>query len=191
MESRPSREQGRQTLKYTAADLALAEIQTAENHLDIARQRLDNVLATEPRNVDALVLLAGVEYREGNRTGAISRYRSALAADGSNVTALNNLAYIVSVDDPTEALNLAQQAMELAPDNAAVEDTLGWVYHRKGVYRTAIEYLKKAVAKESTPRRQFHLGMSYLKAGDRELGTKLVQEAIRKDPKLPRTEQGW
>jgi Tfp pilus assembly protein PilF len=95
------------------------------------------------------------------------------------------------VADPDEASKLAQRAAELAPDNAAVQDTLGWVYYRKGNYTTALPYLKAAVTKEPTPRREFHLAVCYLKSGNKDLGEKLLQKAIREDPKLPAKEQGW
>ena len=54
----------------------------------------------------------------------------------------------------------------------------------------ALPYLKAAVAKEATPKREYHLAICYLKSGDRDLGQKLLQSALRKDPKLPPTEQG-
>jgi Tfp pilus assembly protein PilF len=97
---------------------------------------------------------------------------------------LNNISTELTPDRPDEALGFAQHAFDLAPDNAAVKDTLGWIYYRKGVYPTAAQYLKEAVAKEPNPRRQFHLGMSYIKAGDLLEGRKLLQAAIRQDPSL-------
>jgi Tfp pilus assembly protein PilF len=81
--------------------------------------------------------------------------------------------------------------MELAPDSAMVQDTLGWIYYRKGVYETAVQYLQSAVTKEPTPRRQFHLALSYIKHGDKVRGRDLMQSALAKDPNLPKSEQGW
>jgi hypothetical protein len=63
--------------------------------------------------------------------------------------------------------------------------------NRKEIYGTAVTYLETAVAKEPTPRRQFHLAMSYLKSGKRDLGQKTLQLALRQDPKLQVTEKGW
>jgi tetratricopeptide (TPR) repeat protein len=122
---------------------------------------------------------------------ASASYRAALDLDGSNLIALNNLASILVPDSPDEALKYARQAGEIAPDNPVVEDTLGWVYYRKQIYPLAIDYLKKAVAKSPTPRIRFHLAMSYLKAGDRELGQKTLAEALRQNPGLLETEKGW
>ncbi len=55
----------------------------------------------------------------------------------------------------------------------------------------AVRYLKTATDKQPTPLRQFHLGMCYLKEGDRETGRKIVSAALLKDPTLAKTEQGW
>jgi hypothetical protein len=66
---------------------------------------------------------------------------------------------------------------------------MGRIHYRKGIYNTAIHDLEAAVSKEPTPRRQFRLAMSYLKAGNRELGKKTMLLALRQAPDLP--EEGW
>jgi len=179
--------------KYSAAGLALAELDAAEKHWDSARQHLNAVIASDSRNITALTMAAGIELAAGDNPAAIAKYRSALDVDGSNVLALNNLAYLILIegDDPNEALRFAQKAVELAPNDAAVRDTLGWIYYRKGIYPSAVEQLKISVAKEATPRREFHLGMSYLKVGDRDLGQRTLKAALKQDPNLAKTEQGW
>jgi predicted Zn-dependent protease len=159
--------------------------------LDAARQRLNAVIASDPLNVGALKMAADIEVARGNHPAAIARYRSWLELDGSSVLALNNLAYLMAIDSPDEALKLAQQAVELAPDDAAVRDTMGWVYYRKGIYRSAVEHLKISVAKESTPQHQFHLAMAYMKVGDQDLGRQMLVTALKQDPNLTKTERGW
>jgi tetratricopeptide (TPR) repeat protein len=194
-----NRPEGRQTFeaaaaidpKYPAPRLALAELDAREKHLDAARQRLNAVIASDPRNAVALKMAADIEVAMGNHPAAIARYRSWLEVDGSSVVALNNLAYLVAMESPDEALKLAQQAVELAPDDAAVRDTMGWVYYRKGIYRSAVEHLKISVAKESTPQHQFHLAMAYMKVGDHDLGRQMLMTALKQDPNLTKTEQGW
>ena len=177
--------------KLLQAEFALAELDTRENRIDAARQRLTAITATDPKNVAALLSLANLEESAGNHPGAAIRYRAVLEVDASNLFALNNLAYSLVAADPDEASKLAQRAVELAPDNATVQDTLGWVYCRKGNYSMALTCLKTAVAKEPTPRREFHLAVCYLKSGNKELGEKLLQKALRQDSKLPTKEQGW
>jgi Tfp pilus assembly protein PilF len=176
---------------FFQADMALANLDYQEKRSQEARGHLANVLQANPRNIPAILMLASIEGDAGNRDAAIARYRAALEIDPTNLFALNNLAWTLAKDKPDEALRYAQQAVEIAPDNATVEDTLGWIYYQKGIYRMAVDYLKNAVARESTPRRQFHLGMCYIKTGDRELGQKTLNAALLKDPNLLKTEQGW
>ena len=98
---------------------------------------------------------------------------------------------MMAEDNSDEALKFAQQAVEIAPEDASTQDTLGWVYYRKGLYRNAVDHLKLAAAKEPTARRQFHLAMSYLKAGDRDRGQQMLATALKQEPNLAKTERGW
>jgi len=177
--------------KFLPSELALAGVDYQERHLDAARQRLLRLVAADPRNVTALRMLGTLAGEMDDREEAIRRYRAVLDLDGSDVIALNNLAYTLASSDPDAALKYAQQALELSPDSAMVQDTLGWIYYRKAIYGTAISYLETAVKKAPTPRRQFHLAMSYLKSGQHALGEKTLQLALQQDPKLPVTEKGW
>jgi tetratricopeptide (TPR) repeat protein len=176
---------------FFAADLSLAEIDRRQNRQDLARQRLMAVIHASPNHVPALLALAAIEDAAGHQVEAVAHYRSVLAVDGSNLVALNNLSYLLAPQNPDEALQFAQQALEKAPDNPFVQDTMGWVYYRKGLYSTAVTYLKTAVAKDPTPLHQFHLAMSYLKSGERDRGQRMLQSALQADPNLLKTEKAW
>jgi tetratricopeptide (TPR) repeat protein len=177
--------------KFVPADLGLAQLDQTEDRVDAARQRLNTILRANPRNVPALLMLASVDKLSGRKADAIAGYRLVLDTDKSNLFALNNLAYALATDKPDEALKLAQQAVEIAPDNPTVQDTLGWIYFRKGLYSPALDYLVAAFGKQPTPTRQFHLAMCYLKSGNRDEGQKNMLAALEKDPGLVKKEQGW
>jgi tetratricopeptide (TPR) repeat protein len=177
--------------RFSAADLSLAEMDIADGRNDAALERLRVVVAAEPKNISALLLSARAQDAAGAHAAMVASYRAVLNIDPSNLIALNNLAYVLVVENPDEAFKLAQRADEMAPENPNVQDTLGWIYYRKGIYSMAVRYLKTAVDKEANPRRQFHLGMSYLKVGDQAAGQKIMREALQKDPSLAKTEQGW
>jgi len=177
--------------RLTAADLALADLDRTENRVDAARTRLQTVLSREPGNIGALLLMAEIEKAGGNHTAAVDRYRTVLAIDSSIMVAFNNLSTELMDENLDEALGLAQRAFDLAPENPAVQDTLGWIYYRKGIYHTATKHLKAAVAQEPNPRRQLHLGLCYIKSGDVRQGRELMQIAIRQDPSLSATAGQW
>jgi tetratricopeptide (TPR) repeat protein len=176
---------------YEPPALALARLDYQEKLPSAARRRLLALVATDPANVSALLMLGDLGGETGDQEEAVRRYRAVLKVDSSNISALNNLAYILAGTDPDTALTYAQQVAQLAPHDPAVEDTIARVYYRKAIYGEAVSLLENAVATESTPRRQFHLAMSYLKSGKRELGQKALQLALAQDPKLSLTEKDW
>jgi Flp pilus assembly protein TadD len=95
--------------------------------------------------------------------------------------AANNLAYLYAMagDNLDVALNLAQSAKASAPDDADIDDTLGWIYYKRGLPALAVEPLRRSVAKD--PKNalfHFHLGMVYVKAGDAGNARSMLQRAV-------------
>lgn len=176
---------------FLQADFELAELDRRTNQPAAARKLLESILRADPKYIPAMLMLASLDQKSGNMVAAIARLRRALELDESNVTALTNLAYLRALEDPREAVSLGRKALDLAPGNPDIASTLGWIHYRKGEYQPAIEYLKAAVAADPSPRRQFHLGAAYTKAGQRALGGKLLLEALAKEPRLHETEKGW
>jgi tetratricopeptide (TPR) repeat protein len=176
---------------YSQADTALAALDMSENKLDAARATLAGLLASHPQNVSGHLLMAQIEYSTQNRAAALQHFRAAADLNPEDVHSLNAAAYLMASSDADGALKLAEHAMELAPEDPRVQDTLGWIYYRKGQFGRAVNYLQLAVAKQPTAAHQFHLAMSYLKSGDKGQGQELLGKALLKDPNLPKTEVGW
>ncbi len=177
--------------RSTELDLKTAQLDFADGKTDAAQQALAGVLQQEPRNVKAHLMSAEFAQTTGRVQEAVSQYRAALDVEEANIVALNNLAYLLAPTDANAALEYAQKALEAGPNNPTIQDTIGWIYCRKGIYVSALRYLKDSVDREPTPRRQYHLGIALIRSGDRERGQTLLSEALRKDPNLVRTEQLW
>jgi len=175
----------------TAGYVALADLDRAQGHSEAAAQRLKAAIARDPGHLDALLLLAEIDKSSGNHADAIACYRAALLLDSTNLLALNNISMELAMSSLDEALGFAQRAVETAPENAAIQDTLGWIYYRKGLYSIAAAHLKTAVANSPTPAREFHLAMSYIRNGDRNLGREILQRALNQQPGLIGSERGW
>jgi predicted Zn-dependent protease len=102
--------------------------------------------------------------------------------------AANNLAGILteSGGDKEKALQLAQLAKELMPNEPRVTDTLGWVLYKRGVYDRAVRLLSDSASKvPNDPLLQYHLGMATYKAGDREGARRALQVAVNAKEDFP------
>ena len=172
---------------YYPADLALAKLDIDEGKGDAARKSLSALIDRKTGRVEAHVLLASLDSKVGNQPAAIEHYRRVLEIDPRNAVTLNNLAYLLAekTSQPDEALKYAEQAKEIAPASSEVDDTLGWIYYRKGIYTTAVKYLETATANSSAAVRKYHLAMAYLKAGDLKQGQQTLEAALKIDSKLP------
>jgi tetratricopeptide (TPR) repeat protein len=173
--------------QFVKADISLAQLDAAEGHSADAIKRVSAVLARDPKNAMAQFLLANLEDQAGNHKPAVEAYKKVLDVQPSNVLALNNLAYDLAEysNQPDEALKYAQKASSLAPDAPAVENTLGWVLYRKGLYSMALPHLEKAADKEPSARRKCHVAMAYFRMGDHDRAQKNLNAALKLDPSIP------
>ena len=67
-----------------------------------------------------------------------------------------------------EAERLIRAASKLAPDNAAITDSLGWAHYVRGDFAQAVQLLERAAKREpAEPAINEHLGDAYYSAGRR------------------------
>ena len=91
------------------------------------------------------------------------RYQKALEIDPRAGVAANNLAWLYA--DKNENLNVALQLAQTAKSQLSnsheVDDTLGWVYYKKGLSALAITSLQQSVTKKpDDPIYSYHLGLA-------------------------------
>lgn len=172
--------------RFQPAQLALARLDAAEGKLHPAHQAVADLLARNPNDPEVLLNMGWLDNLEKDYPAALSCFRKVVDADPSNVVALNNLAYLLASETSRydEALKYAQQVKQIAPDNPGVDDTIGWIMFRKGLYRSAVEYLEHAAKGEADPVIRYHLGMAYLKLGDQR-GEPTLRAALKSAPDLP------
>jgi predicted Zn-dependent protease len=84
-----------------------------------------------------------------------------------NIVVLNNLAWAYQQVKDKRALETAERAYKLKPDNPAVADTLGWLLVETGQTARGIDLLQAAVqAAPQAKSIRFHLALARYKAGD-------------------------
>lgn len=114
-------------------DLALyAEASRQAGRSDALTTVLQDIPPAE--RIAAQVAQADAALREGKWRTAIEAYERLRAWTGDrNVLVLNNLSYAKGrAGDTADAISLARKAQSLAPDNASVLDTLGWLLWESG-----------------------------------------------------------
>ncbi|MGA7412664.1 MAG: tetratricopeptide repeat protein [Bryobacteraceae bacterium] len=168
--------------------ILLADSYAAEKKSDESVRLLSAAMQQHPTDA-GLMLQSGMIYEKLQRwDDARGCYERALQLDGDNALAKNNLAWLLvehggNID---LALTLAQQAKEKLYDNPQVTDTIGWVYYKKGVYKTARDYLKQSVEKDQkNPTFQYQLGMAEQKLGNQDAARRDLLNAIALDPQSP------
>ena len=81
-----------------------------------------------------------------------------------------------------EALTLIQRAVELAPDDPYIMDSLGWVYYRMGKTVEGLNYLNLAFAARPDPEIAAHLGELLWVQGAQDDAKAIWRSALEKDP---------
>lgn len=134
----------------------------------------------------SLHLMVGSLYElRGRVPEAIQRYEDAVRLDPTLAVAKNNLAYLLADTGGNldRALDLAQEARGLLPDNPNAADTLGWVLYKKNSPDAAVVHLREAVRSmepddPQLPVVRHHLGLAYEAAGDFESAREVVDQAL-------------
>ncbi len=172
---------------FDRAQLALATTDLRLNDNDSARKELDSVVKRNPHSAIAYSFLGDIAAAKGQTPAAIDDYRKVLETDPNNLKSLNNLAYLLSEksDQVDQALSYAQRANELAPNNGVVEDTVGWLMYRKGIYSQALRRFESAVSHDPKSGHRYHLAMALYQTGDKDKSKKLFEEAYKADPSAP------
>jgi tetratricopeptide (TPR) repeat protein len=147
----------------------LAKLYLIMGETDNSIEEYKKLADLDPENASVHLSIGNIYSRQGKIDKALDEYKQVLALAPDSPVGYNELAYhyAESGTNLDKGLEYALKAAELAPKDAAVLDTLGWVYFKKGNYNKAVESLKSAVAaRPNSPTIRFHLGMAYYKNSD-------------------------
>jgi tetratricopeptide (TPR) repeat protein len=164
----------------TSPYVRLALLYSGAGKQDQALRQLTEAVKASPQNPLPLTLLGGAYEQKGDVARAKEAYEKALALNPRFAAAANNLAWLLSETggNKDRALQLAQRAKEMAPDEPHISDTLGWILYKRGVYLQALSLLRDSAEKlPDNPEIQYHLGMAAFMAGDAPTSRKALQIA--------------
>lgn len=114
---------------------------------------------------------------------AIADYKRVLRRDPSNVAALNNLGYHLSMQhEYDEAQSLLQKAVKLAPQFAFAQNNLGYVKIMTGWVNQGKELIEKSLQLDPDNAHAYkNLGIYYLKAGNKQMALSNLNKAVELD----------
>jgi tetratricopeptide (TPR) repeat protein len=163
----------------------LGQIYVAQQRLNEARAEFDQVASRNPKNLAARTIAAMLSHQTNDLEDAKKRYRDIIERDANASVAANNLAWILAEEgkDLDEALRLAQRAEAQTPNRPEIQDTLGWVYYRKGLPSLAVPAFEKSVklAPENAVY-HYHLGLAHAKGGNVPEARRAVEAALKLNP---------
>jgi tetratricopeptide (TPR) repeat protein len=134
------------------------------------QKAIDYDRAHSQPNWSHLFLKAGALDRAGQWPAAKDLLREANRIDPAQAIVLNYLGYgmLEHGDDLAEAQVCIERASALDPSDAAISDSLGWLYYKRGNYAGAVAALERAVAADpAEPVMHDHLGDAYWSSGRR------------------------
>lgn len=153
---------------FAVARVDRGDVLAAKGMVDAAIADYQAALHSAPKLSIAHFKLGSLYELLQRPDDAEAAYIQAIESDPRNIVAYNNLAWL-SAERKTrldDALAWAKRAVELAPDLATYQDTLGWVLRAHGDLDNAADTLEKASVIE--PQRAdifYHLGIVYSDQG--------------------------
>ena len=136
-----------------------------------------------PKDLVVRTYLAERSLAEQKYDQAAQQYRQMLELAPKNPMLLNNLAWALGKLNDKSALEVAQQALALAPNSPVVLDTYGSLLLDNGDGAKGVETLRKAVSLgPKLPQLRVNLARGLAKTGDKDGARKELDEAQKLAP---------
>jgi cellulose synthase operon protein C len=168
----------------THPSIILAERISASNLRDgkpaEAGKILNDWATAHPDDIPAKFAVANFALGQKDYPTAKVKYEALLTGDHANdPLILNNLAVIYQKSSDPRALEFAKKAHIVAPTNAAIGDTLGWIMVKTGDTAGGLKFLQQAqTASPNDPDMLYHLAFALDASGKKTEATAAVKKAL-------------
>lgn len=170
---------------YYPAVAGLANLDIADKKPELARQRFEKAVAADPKNVQALLALAGLKARLGARVeDVVDLLGKAIASNPSEAQArLALIDYYLSIKNTEKALAAAQEAASTLPTHPEVLDALGRTQQAAQDFnQSLLTYGKLAGLLPNSPQPYLRMADTHLAAKDKEAALQSLQKALSVKP---------
>ncbi|MES2537875.1 MAG: XrtA/PEP-CTERM system TPR-repeat protein PrsT [Pseudomonadota bacterium] len=155
-----------------------------------ADARLAQWMKEQPKDTTVRMYLATKALLKKQNKIAIDQYLAVLQTEPGNAAAMNNLALALQEEKDPRALEYAEKAHKLMPENAGIMDTLGWILVEQGNTSRGLPLLQKAttLAPNSADVR-YHFAAGLLKSGDKAKGRQELEQLLASGKTFPKIEE--
>lgn len=154
-----------------------------------AASMTQNWLNAHPKDVAVRSYLGEQFLAKGDFKSAATQYRAAVELEPENLALLNNLAWSLSELKDAKAIEYAQRAYRIGPDNAAVANTYGWILVLRGDMAQGVQLLRRSVDLDpADAERRLYLAKALIKSGDKAGARKELEIVAKADSKTARSE---
>lgn len=158
---------------YYYLAVAYNQAEKPDSVISICKRALEHTTADSKKEIvsDFYSILGDMYHTQKQMKEAYAAYDSALVYNPSNIGALNNYAYYLSVErrDLDKAEEMSYKTVKAEPNNATYLDTYAWILFEKGNYAEARIYIDNAMKSEGGDKSDGiveHCGDIYYMTGD-------------------------
>ena len=158
---------------YYYLAVAYNQAEKPDSVISICKRALEHTTADSKKEIvsDFYSILGDMYHTQKQMKEAYAAYDSALVYNPSNIGALNNYAYYLSVErrDLDKAEEMSYKTVKAEPNNATYLDTYAWILFEKGNYAEARIYIDNAMKSEGGEKSDViveHCGDIYYMTGD-------------------------
>lgn len=169
---------------YFYLAIAYNRAERTDDVIAICRKALTHITADSKKDVvsDFYSILGDVYHTKKLNEEAYAAYDSALVHNPSNIGALNNYAYYLSVErrNLDKAEEMSYKTVKAEPDNATYLDTYAWILFEKGNYAEARLYIDDAMKNDGGKSDVIieHCGDIYYMTGDADKALEYWKQAL-------------
>lgn len=169
---------------YFYLAIAYNRAERTDDVIDICRKALTHITADSKKDVvsDFYSILGDAYHTKKLNEEAYAAYDSALVHNPSNIGALNNYAYYLSVErrNLDKAEEMSYKTVKAEPDNATYLDTYAWILFEKGNYAEARLYIDDAMKNDGGKSDVIieHCGDIYYMTGDADKALEYWKQAL-------------
>jgi putative PEP-CTERM system TPR-repeat lipoprotein len=173
-------------LPSTATLLALTSYETMNGNQQAAQQRYADWLQKNPDDSAVRMAYADNLLESAKEDQAVAQYSEVLKSDPKNVLALNNVAWLIRLTNPTQALEYSRQAASLDANSPEVLDTLAVNEYLNKDYRRAQRSIERALEKlPNNPSLVYHGAMIAAALDDKAGARATLEKLLAGKPEFP------